>query len=43
MRKGRGERIDKGSRERIEKRKRDKKTICKEGGSERSPPFFLIF
>ena len=40
MRKGRRERIEKGSRERIiEKRERDK---TREGGPER-PPFYRIF
>ena len=40
MRKGRRERIEKGSRERIiEKRERDK---MREGGPER-PPFYRIF
>ena len=38
MRKGRRERIKKGSSESIEKKERDKQTILK-GGPER-PPFF---
>ena len=41
MRKGRREKIEKGSREGIEIRERDKKTILREGVPER-PPFFRI-
>ena len=33
MRKGRRERIEKGSRGRIQKRERDKKTFVKKGGA----------
>ena len=42
MRKGRREGIENGSRERIEKRERDKKFEEKEGLRD-PPPFFRIF